>query len=216
MRFLLVLLFSVLTAVEAHAATRDCFDFAVVAHVTKETPTPFPEARPNEIIMSWPWKNELRVEQSLLGRDPGRRVAVFQVQHTSRRASYLRTPSLYLLKRRNDGNLWYVHGVGPLVQDRSGRFVLPVRAPLSDDELAETLAIPIDYKNRLRPIHYTPGEWDGRIDDDPPLDPAWAIKQGDLAVAKRGLFLSDLILTLRKHLCSAEPPSVSRPAASGR
>lgn len=189
-------------ATTASKSNAECFDAAVVAHIVKQTPTPFPKSEPNEIVIRWPWLYEVEVEQRVVGGATPTRLTMVNSAHTSMRREAMASSQLILLKRLPDGRFRYEAGLVPLVEDRSGDLVYPVASPI-DVEDDRPSATPRNYRTLLRSIDYDPIPWASHWYGREPPQPHWARLVGGLVVARRGIFLDDLIPTLRAELCQA-------------
>lgn len=184
-----------------------CFDLAVVARVMRQTPTPFPDAPEGVIVMSWPWNLSVAIEQRLAGREARKRINVAAIMHTE--FNHEIEHFLMFLKRRPDGYA-LVRMQYEIVEDASGRFVMPLAQPLSPDTLSENDLFPADYLRLLRPVRYRARDawWlqkphlDQNDNGDVDINAyPWSKMKNGRVIADRGLRLSDFVNALSDRRC---------------
>jgi len=217
----------VLAVTPAAAATRPCFDVAVVGRITQETPAEFTR-RPGEIIMSWTWYLDIEIDKTLVGPDLGRQLTVTKVLHNG----IVTTPYVLMFLKYSPRAKHYDMFEEDLrvVKDDRDRFVIPMAGPFSKETVARRF-IPKEYKTMLRPVRYPPDSawWlkGSRLDTiyvptteaDPALRihpdaPAgayaeivdmkaypWGRFTDGVVTADRGLYLDDLVPAFAKHQC---------------
>jgi len=216
MRGLLIGTVLALVAMAAPARAQDhrpCFDVAVVARLTKIAPDPIPDLGPDTIVMRWPWSLEFQTEQVLIGHVDRSRLQVTMSLHTYFRGGI--DHFLLFLKRQDDGSYVAVNFETRVIEDRFGRFIVPIYYPLYEpDDLDEFVPgdwPPINYEQFLTPIRYDPEDawWMDHINEDEYADvPAgWFTRRGRNLVALRGLRLRDLPRMI------AQDPAAICPAA---
>jgi hypothetical protein len=59
-----------------------CFDALIIAEITAQVPSVYPESRDGQIVMSWPYFIDLDVERVLKGTLRDRKITALSVQHT--------------------------------------------------------------------------------------------------------------------------------------
>lgn len=204
MHRILALALGLLLAAPAAAddATPDCVDAVIVAKLVRENPTDLPDAGPDEIVIRWPWVLTFEVEEVLAGRLSRDTITVVASMHTGFNPEIRH--HLLFLRKGERGRFRLVAHEYKVVQDRRGRFVVPVAEPIGSDWLEPEGWVPGDYEKHLRPLRYSPRDawWlDEPYSDPADADPAWAyVKNGSL-VAKRGLPLDDLKSSLAARAC---------------
>jgi hypothetical protein len=162
-----------------------CFDAVLVARLLRQTPTPFPEAGPGEIVMRWPWVLTVEPERVLYSRVPvpGHPFDIGTVQHTSMRHDIEHL--LIFLRRSKQG--FRAQWVDVYVtRDEKGRFVRPLPQPPDEQSTFPSFWIPSDYAAHLVSVRYrTRAAWWQRADYDGdgnviPLSskPKWVHEQG--------------------------------------
>jgi len=208
---------------EAPPRPPPCFDVAVVAKLTKQTPRPIPDD--GFLYESWAWTLQAEVQQTLTGPRPPSRIEVLSSQHTGLRAE----PYILLFLRSDRGGYVRVGSNPWIVKDAEGRFVMPLAGPYRDDDLARGF-LPSDYLKRIRPIRYRAEDawwlersrWDTLFILDPTQEPdpdplvggpgwdtevidwsayPWGKIEGDMIVADRGILLTELVQGLAERRC---------------
>jgi len=95
-----------------------------------------------------------------------------------------------------------------VIRDEQGRFITPFEQPYESEYLWPNGWLPQSYERYLRPIHYRARDawWlvDPYVDpDEPAVPPGWQTRRGNIVVAVRGLYLSDVA-----RLMANEPNAV--------
>ncbi len=172
-----------------------CFDVALVARVVDYDPRPLPDLGRDVIVMRWPWDLTLEIEQVLLGSERRERVRAAVSLHTQFNDD---VEHLLFFLKRTDGGYVATEFTAGIIEDRRGRFMTPVEAPLDVEEVYPATWIPADYENLLRPVRYRARDayWlddiQWQLEDGYPAVEGWSEIRGDSLVALRGIFLDDL------------------------
>jgi hypothetical protein len=216
-----------------------CFDLAIVGRLVKQTYSPLPRD-PRAVVLDDRFSLDLAVEQRLAGREPRQRITAQVVMHTEFDKN---VRWLLVFLRRLPGGGYSVLGLErDVVRDAAGRFVIPVPRPLSLSSRWYNY-IPAGYIGLLRPIRYAPSQtwWLRRKElptistcivadagdkvicgepypDDKNARPdlgafPWGTMKGDVLVADRGLFVTDIAKANAGRRC---PLSRSASLARGR
>jgi hypothetical protein len=182
------------SAADAAGEASACFDAVLVARLLRQTPTPFPEAGPGEIIMRWPWVLTVEPERVLYSGVPvpGHPFDIGTVQHTSMRGDIEHL--LIFLRRSKEG--FRAQWIDVYVtRDEKGRFVRPLLEPPDQQSMFPSFWIPSDYAAHLVSIRYrTRAAWWQRADYDDdgnviPLSskPKWTQAQGLMLTSLQSL-----------------------------
>jgi hypothetical protein len=177
-----------------------CFDAAILAGPPNETMVEG-SSDPRDVIGHPLWKLQIKVDRVLLGQIAQPTVQATERKHVEYNPAI--REHLFLLRARPDGSYDVVGGDYRVIRDTSGRFVIPLANPLSDDWLYPSGPIPKSYRTLLKPVQYAPKDawWlddaaDWQLEE---LDPKWARHSGRTIVALRGLYLDDWAQAIRSE-----------------
>jgi hypothetical protein len=184
-----------------------CFDLAVVTKPPTETEIPN-SSPPGDLLGHPKWRLQMTIEQTLIGTALRDVVETVVVKHT--RFNPQITHHLTLLRSKADGTYEDVGGDYMVIQDKQGRFIIPLAEPRSDDWLFPNGPMPPAYESLLKPVDYFPrAAWwlnDASDRELAELDPAWARASGKRIIALRGLYLDDWAQAMRAErgaVCAA-------------
>ena len=82
------------------APPEPCVSLVIHGRLLEQNSEPIPEVDPDEIVIRWPWRLTLRVDDVVLGQFDGDRLKAVGFQHTEIREDYGRT---FLFGRMDQG-----------------------------------------------------------------------------------------------------------------
>lgn len=201
-----MLLFAWAAQAEPASEAPKCADLVVIGKILSYHPTEVAD-EPDTIVITWPWKLNIEIEEVLLGDFPPRRMRVTAILHMRYNSSiehflmyFTKTTDGYLLDRGRMSS--------EIVRDRAGHLVLPLIEPAADYEMLPDGWMPRDYLSRLRPLFFGhDGVWwmkteaeDGHLVNDQSWEKVyrsgaksdWLTEEDGWIVPKRGFRVADL------------------------